>query len=125
MKIFINRLKIWFSYWKLTENLIDYEYSCILRSEMHHLKMLYNGINKCKIPIDAKKDLQRISLCIKLLEIVNDDLMSIKYPKCNINNFKRFSDWGCKDFFTDYPGELYQMKAWYLYNEIRKKYIFT
>lgn len=125
MKRFIKRLKMWFSYWKITKKLYDYDYSCVLYAELHHLKILYNGINKYRSHINAERDLQRIKLCIKLLKISTDNFIyADKTLKCNLKNYKRFLPYVKKELLVQYPGELYQQKAWKLYHMIREKYMF-
>lgn len=129
MKRFIERLKMCLSYWKLTEHLFDFDYSCVLRSELHHLKMLYSGIDKYRSHVNAEQDLKRIKLCIHLLEIYLDDFLCYKMPvRVNTNNIKRFFPIPVKmnpSSMDIYIEELYRRKAWNLYNIIRTRYLHT
>lgn len=126
---FIERVKMCLSYWKLTENLFDFDYSCVLHSELHHLKMLYNGINKYKSHVNSELDLKRILLCIRLLEIhVQDSYSELSIRYVNTKNIKRFFPNLINmnpSSINAYKSRIYEQKAWNLYNIIRTKYLHT
>ena len=128
-----DRLSIWFSYWKTTERMYDFDYSSILEAERHQLKRVIKSIDKYRSHVNVERDLFWMRMCVYLLDVIIDnthdewngkDIVMNKY--CNTRNYKRFfpnMSEDTKNKLKYFPNDLYEHKAWNLYHKIRLEYM--
>lgn len=127
----IDRIKIFLSYWKISKDLYDFDYSSVLAVEKHQLQRLYNSINKYRNHVDYERDLNKIKLAIKLLDIYMEEVPLQDYDsvewKCivyvNTKNLSRFFPVGIVSNPELIKIHLYQEKAWYLYHKVKERYM--
>lgn len=72
MKRLIERLqKVW-SFWKLSKNLYDFDYTSILEVERYQIKNVRDRILKDALVEGYEHDVQKMDLVIKLLDMILD-----------------------------------------------------
>ena len=150
---FLAGLKRWFSYFRVSFRIYDFDYTSILEIERHQLERVKNSLVNRRKYIDWDRSAKEIELAIKLLDIVlheSEDIIFIGksvdidengklsldpnskwlYPhNVNTNNASRFvSPMMISKFNDPKIGELMkedlrETKAWYLYNKIKYRYL--
>lgn len=70
---FISGLKRWFSYFKVLINVYDFDYFSILEVERHQIIRVRNNIAKYQNYEDFHRDVQRMDLALKLLDIIEEN----------------------------------------------------
>jgi hypothetical protein len=120
MKRFYQRLKIWFSYWKVTKNVYDFDYIGILEVERHQIKRTLDCISKYQSHQNADRDIFWMKTAISILDFILGYRDMPYYV--NTRNYKRY----VKDRFwieEVFKYDVYNQKCWYLYNKIRKEHL--
>ena len=134
---FKERLQIFSSYWKVTKNMYDFDFSSILYVELHQMKRVRKAIEKYRSHVYWERDVARIKLAEKILTMfMENDWWSLDYdlehnhayiiPYVNTKNTKRFFPKYTGDVNRDFfKRDLYEEKLWNLYYLIRKNYTRT
>lgn len=138
-------IKRWFAYFPTIVKIYDFDYSSVLIVEKKQLERLRDDIKRYHHHVNADRDLEKINLALRLLDIVLEGadvslIGDFADPEhkwrlntyVNTKNAERF----CGKEFADYlksnesrnifeliKSELYETKAWKLYNEIRYRYL--
>lgn len=133
---FIDRLKIWVSYWKVSDNLYDWDYTSLLYIEKHQIERIKNHIEKYHDYESWRNDVKWMNIAINLLDIILEDgcaeLLNDKYNisvYVNTRNFSRFISNATYDELFGKPmiaglckDALRLKKAWALYYKLREQY---
>lgn len=135
------------SYFKVSRQIVDWDYSSILAVERHQIMRVRNSIALYHNHVFAERDIERMNLALRLLDIIeeggcaeyhgekmrfNEDNTLWLDPKgyytmpmyVNTCNAKRFSEIK-SNYYTDTKnGELYKShlraeKAWHIYHLLR------
>lgn len=137
-KRFLESLKRWFSYYKVSKVIYDFDYSSVLIVERHQLNRVRNTIIKYHNYIGWEHDVYWINIAIKLLDILIDDgsVKLIETPNkwflpvyVNTRNVGRFCKYYKKEHYenTEIKPILLDYlrldKAWNLYHTIRINYL--
>lgn len=121
LRVKLNNLKRWFSYFKTITNVVDFDYESVLELEYKQLLRL----KKCMENPEGweyeglQYDLQKLNTTIKLLDII---LKEEPNDYVNIRNGKRF----LKDAELNIKiiqDILYLRKCWELYHKMRITYM--
>lgn len=128
---FKDRLSIWFSYWKPSKNMYDFDFSCVLEAEHHQLKRLIKCIDKWRSHENAERDIHWMKICDHLLNVIlhdaHEDGKDFKLKHyCNTKNYKRFFPNMSDEMVNNlkyFPSDLYAEKAWKLYHCIREEHM--
>lgn len=123
-------IKSWFSYYKVLRNCYDFDYDSILSVEKHQIQRVQASIAKYRHHLNYNRDLQNIGRALRLLAASEEDILEMnpltgKYEtirKVNARNASRFTNLT----LIDSPFKLlqvYQCKAWYLYNKMRYEHL--
>ena len=146
IKDFFIDLKRWFSYYKVTRKIVDFDYSSVLIVELHQLKRLYDSISYYQSSVDASRDLERIQTAINLLDIyLNEDSAKFNGTRSTENSIIQFNGYytiskyvntrnasrylKCVPEYSDpFIGALFKEtlrkeKAWKLYYKYRSQYM--
>ena len=132
----------WLAYSRVLWKSYDFDFTSILDVEKYQLRRVQRSIKKEGAYYGYERDLERIDLAIKLLDItMNDcgysDKIGDKWictKKVNASNAKRFMDETYPYFQNLYDNEdtmclaedeLYVRKAWYIYHELRYYFLQT
>jgi hypothetical protein len=132
IKYFIEGIKRWFSYFKTVVFTYDFSYDSVLSVEKLQLIRLRNTLIKCQGHKNWKEDVNRITLALRLLDIIEENGCSKKVGisvYVNIQNCKRFlSVFDKKHYNNPYHGNIYKdrlriEKAWNLYHKLKAQYM--
>lgn len=92
----------------------------LLTLEKYGLQCMIDYFTKFPVKYEGEeRDLERMRLCIKLIDIIIEEPYNCKV---NLRNMKRFTEWTDTEhpeYFGDY---LYLLKATNLYYELRKNW---
>lgn len=101
----------------------DYDYTYLLQFEQLKLQSILEYFQRSTV-VDHHRDIQRIQLCINLLQILIDEPFG---KKCNTKNKHRFDLFGVESNLPDkyIINGLYIEKAKHLYYELRKTWTDT
>lgn len=133
---FINRLKIWVSYWKVSDDLYDWDYTSLLYIEKHQIERVKTHIEIYHDYESWSDDIKWMNVAINLLDIILEDgcaeLLNEKYSipvYVNTRNFSRFISNVTHDELFENPAitdlhkdALRLKKAWTLYYKLREQY---
>lgn len=133
LKRYYERLCIWFSYYKVSNKIYDFDSYCILELERHQLKRLHRYISKYHYHEDSEYNLQRIQTAINILDLLLDYsfkslVLNNKFNTyINLHNYKRFMPRLTDDDVNHINRKLisyylYQHKLWYIYNKLKYNY---
>lgn len=128
--------KVW-SFWKLSKNLYDFDYTSILEVERYQIKNVRNRMLKDALVEGYEYDVQRMDLVIKLLDIILESgcpTIEIDYSKkgskwiqikyVNTRNVHRFVSKEHVELIKEgkliFLDDLYEEKVWKLYHNLRE-----
>jgi len=127
-------VKRWFAYRKPCFECYDSDFFSILIVEREQIKRVRDSIAKFHSHVGYERDVERMNTALRLIDIVLDNGFSIINYKgngewellkyVNTRNANRFSD----DDFSKYESpsvmaDLYEQKAWKIYNQWRTRYL--
>lgn len=136
-------IKRWIVYFPTIVEVYDFDWSSILIVEKKQLERLRDNIKRYHSHVNADRDIEKINLALRLLNIVLEgayvnligDFTDHKWKFNNYVNTKNAERFCCKSFaeylksskskniFELLKSDLYEEKAWKLYNEIRYRYL--
>ena len=63
----------WFSYFNISRRIYDFDYSSILAVERHQISRVRDSIAHYHNHLHAERDIERLNLALKLLDIIKED----------------------------------------------------
>ena len=71
----------WFSYFNISRRIYDFDYSSILAVERHQISRVRDSIAHFHNHLYAERDIERLNLAIRLLDIIEEDGCSERVGK--------------------------------------------
>lgn len=147
---FFNGIRRWFSYYKVISRIYDFDYSSILEVERKQIIRVRDSIYKYRNHMYWERDVERMNLALKLLDIIREDgcaeLIGDPFGNVradrgnskwvlniyvNTRNARRFVPKWDLDMIDDsgigpiIKDSLRVEKAWQLYHKLRVYYLRT
>ncbi len=63
----------WFSYYNVSRRIYDFDYSSILEVERHQISRVRDSIEHFHNHLNAERDIERLNLALRLLDIIEED----------------------------------------------------
>ncbi len=63
----------WFSYFNVSRHIYDFDYSSILAVERHQISRVRDSIAHFHNHLSAERDIERLNLALRLLDIIEED----------------------------------------------------
>ncbi len=63
----------WFSYFNVSRRIYDFDYSSILAVERHQISRVRDSIAHFHNHLNAERDIERLNLALRLLDIIEED----------------------------------------------------
>lgn len=114
------RIKQWFGYWRVCKRLCGFDWIDVIEVERHQLLTLQHCL---KTTIGNEDLVRKISLALRLLDIITDRFWDGGSIRVNTRNKERFGvhEWNGSQVVLRYY--LYEQKVWHLYHKIREQYM--
>ncbi len=71
----------WFSYFNVSRRIYDFDYSSILAVERHQISRVRDAITHYHNHLYAERDIERLNLALRLLDIIEEDRCSKRVGK--------------------------------------------
>ncbi len=141
----------WLSYYRVARNVYDWDYTSILAVERHQIERVRNSISYYQHHLHAKRDIERMNLALRLLDIIEEDGCSEYHGQeirinddktiwldpdgyytlplyVNDHNADRFFRHGQYDYENHKTGALHKdylriEKAWHTYHTLRVNFL--
>lgn len=126
---YYERLCIWFSYYRVSNKVYDFDSYGILELEKHQLTRVYKCIKKYHYHEDSEYNLHWLKIMLNILDLVLDYRNKPPFVKqyVNLRNYKRYiPNVSSEDIQSnrDYAIYLlYNKKLWYIYSKLRYNYL--
>lgn len=148
---FWGNLGRWLSYYPVARNVYDWDYTSILAVERHQIERVRNSIAHYQHHLYAKRDIERMDLALRLLDIIEEDGCSEYHGEdlrfnedntiwldqnayytipvyVNYHNANRFFKQEQYNYEDSKRGALHRdhlriEKAWHIYHRLRMYYL--
>ncbi len=70
---FWGNISRWLSYYNVSRRIYDFDYTSILQVERHQLARVRDSISSYQNHLNAKRDIERLNLALRLLDIIEED----------------------------------------------------
>lgn len=70
---FWENIERWLSYYKVARRIYDFDYTSILEVERHQIKRVRASISKYHNHVNAGRDIERLNLALRLLDIISEN----------------------------------------------------
>lgn len=102
--------------------------------EQHQIKRVRDSIKKYRNHLNFERDIERMNLALRLLDIILDEASSILHREndtwicskyVNTQNIQRYILSDVDKSHAIIKTDLYYRKAWHIYHELREEWLLT